>query len=144
MLHLCCGSNFLQFNCFSNLLVFQPRKKLNQTIHINHCIWIKNKNRNTVLYSNKEPNWGLHFMIWQGRCSIQIPTEVMINRNDNPAFTDLRVCPSLAQGMSPSCCNLSHVTCTPTKNNYIIQISVGYQVFIRSQLLKMWTILLTG
>ena len=70
--------------------------------------------------------------------------EVMINKNDNPAFTDLRVCPSLAQGMSPSCCNLSHVTCTPTKNNYIIQISVGYQVFIRSQLLKMWTILLTG
>ena len=47
----------------------------------------------------------------------------MINKNDNPAFTDLRVCPSLAHGMSPSCCNLSHVTCTPTKNNYNANIS---------------------
>ena len=55
--------------------------------------------------------------------SIQTLPEITINKNDNPALTDLSVCPSLAQGMSPSCCNLSHVTCTPTKNNYNANIS---------------------
>lgn len=88
---------------------------MSQNIKIDHCIWIKNKNKNTVLYSNKEPKLGATFH--DVKRKKQTPAEKTTDKNDNPALTDLRVCPSLAQGMSPSCCNLSHVTCTPTKNN---------------------------
>lgn len=44
-------------------------------------------------------------------------------------FVYLKVCPSLTQGISPSCCNLSQVTCIPTNNEK------RYQAFPSNEIL---------